>query len=120
MLWTKLIINCAYNALSAITTLPYGKLVQHAGVEQVLGDIVDECLAVAKKAGVTPVGDVREGVQRIPRTMPNQTSSTAQDLKRGRRSEIDHLNGIVFVDHLSQLKQGRIKSKLAKQARVTA
>ncbi|MCE1240994.1 MAG: peptide deformylase [Azonexaceae bacterium] len=34
--------------------------------------------------------------------------------------EIDHLNGKVFVDHLSQLKQGRIKSKLAKQARVTA
>ncbi len=95
VLWTKLIINCAYNALSAITTLPYGKLVQHAGVEQVLRDIVDECLAVAAKAGVTPVGDVREGVQRIPRTMPNQTSSTAQDLKRGRRSEIDHLNGCI-------------------------
>ena len=34
--------------------------------------------------------------------------------------EIDHLDGIVFVDHLSQLKQGRIKNKLAKQARVTA
>lgn len=34
--------------------------------------------------------------------------------------EIDHLDGIVFVDHLSLLKQGRIKSKLAKQARVTA
>lgn len=34
--------------------------------------------------------------------------------------EIDHLNGMVFVDHLSQLKQTRIKNKLAKQARVTA
>lgn len=34
--------------------------------------------------------------------------------------EIDHLNGMVFVDHLSQLKQGRIKAKLAKQARITA
>jgi peptide deformylase len=34
--------------------------------------------------------------------------------------EIDHLNGLVFVDHLSQLKQTRIKNKLAKQARVTA
>lgn len=34
--------------------------------------------------------------------------------------EIDHLNGKVFVDHLSQLKQTRIKNKLAKQARVTA
>jgi len=34
--------------------------------------------------------------------------------------EIDHLQGHVFVDHLSQLKQTRIRNKLAKQARVTA
>ena len=34
--------------------------------------------------------------------------------------ELDHLDGKVFVDHLSQLKQARIKAKLAKQARVTA
>jgi peptide deformylase len=34
--------------------------------------------------------------------------------------EIDHLDGKVFVEHLSQLKQGRIKAKLAKQARITA
>lgn len=34
--------------------------------------------------------------------------------------ELDHLNGMVFVDHLSQLKQTRIRNKLAKQARVTA
>jgi peptide deformylase len=34
--------------------------------------------------------------------------------------ELDHLVGKVFVEHLSRLKQGRIKSKLAKQARVTA
>lgn len=95
VLWTKLIINCAYNALSAITALPYARLVQHAGVEQTLRDVVDECLAVAAKAGVVPVGDVWEGVQRIPQLMPNQMSSTAQDLKRGRPSEIDHLNGCI-------------------------
>lgn len=34
--------------------------------------------------------------------------------------EIDHLDGKVFVDYLSLLKQGRIKAKLAKRARVTA
>ena len=33
--------------------------------------------------------------------------------------EIDHLQGKVFVEHLSQLKQTRIKAKLAKQARIT-
>ncbi|MBL8448972.1 MAG: peptide deformylase [Dechloromonas sp.] len=34
--------------------------------------------------------------------------------------ELDHLQGKVFVDYLSQLKQTRIRSKLAKQARITA
>lgn len=34
--------------------------------------------------------------------------------------EMDHLQGKVFVEHLSKLKQMRIRSKLAKQARITA
>jgi peptide deformylase len=34
--------------------------------------------------------------------------------------EIDHLDGKVFVEYLSHLKQGRIKTKLAKRARITA
>ncbi len=34
--------------------------------------------------------------------------------------EIDHLDGMVFVEYLSQLKLNRIKAKLAKQARITA
>lgn len=95
VLWTKLVINCAYNALSAITGLPYARLVRQAGVDQVLRDVVGECLAVADKAGVTLAGDVWEGVRRIPEIMPEQTSSTAQDLRRGRATEIDWLNGCI-------------------------
>ena len=34
--------------------------------------------------------------------------------------EIEHLDGHVFVEHLSQLKQTRIKAKLLKQSRITA
>ncbi|NMG65283.1 peptide deformylase [Azoarcus indigens] len=34
--------------------------------------------------------------------------------------EIDHLDGKVFVEYLSPLKLGRIKTKLAKKARITA
>ena len=41
-LWTKLTTNCAYNALSAITQLPYGRLVKGEGVAVALRDIVDE------------------------------------------------------------------------------
>jgi 2-dehydropantoate 2-reductase len=94
-LWAKLILNCAYNALSAITQLPYGRLAQGEGVTTVMRDIVDECLAVAKADGVTIPGDVDRAVRMIAETMPGQYSSTAQDLSRGKRSEIDHLNGLI-------------------------
>jgi len=94
-LWLKLILNCTYNALSAITQMPYARLVQGEGIEAVMRDAVEECLAVARAEDVTVPGDVWEAVQRIHRTMPSQLSSTAQDLARGRRTEIDHLNGYV-------------------------
>lgn len=95
-LWAKLILNCAYNALSAISQMPYGRLVQGEGVQAVMRDVVDECLAVAQAARVNVPGDVWEAVERIALTMPNQFSSTAQDVTRGKRSEIDHLNGHVM------------------------
>ena len=34
--------------------------------------------------------------------------------------EIDHLNGILFIDHLSKLKRDRIKKRLKKEARQSA
>jgi 2-dehydropantoate 2-reductase len=94
-LWAKLVLNCAYNAMSAITRLPYGVLVQGQGVQQAMDDAVAECLAVAHAQGVQVPGDVALAVRRIAETMPEQQSSTAQDLARGKRSEIDHLNGYV-------------------------
>ncbi len=95
-LWGKLILNCAFNAMSAITQLPYGRLIQGEGVEDAMRDVVAECLAVAAGLGVTVPGDAWEAVQRIARTMPTQFSSTAQDLARGKPSEIDHLNGLIL------------------------
>ena len=92
-LWAKLILNCAYNALSAITQMPYGRLVQGSGVEEVMRDVVEECLAVAAAEGICIPGDIHDAIRRIGRTMQGQLSSTAQDLARHKPSEIDHLNG---------------------------
>ncbi|ODV42884.1 2-dehydropantoate 2-reductase [Cupriavidus sp. UYMMa02A] len=94
-LWAKLILNCVYNALSAITQMPYGRLVRGEGVEAVMRDVVEECLAVERAEGVELPGDIALTVRRIAETMPGQSSSTAQDLARGKRSEIDHLNGLI-------------------------
>ena len=95
VLWAKLIVNCAYNALSAITQLPYGRLVEEEHIPAVMRDIVEECLAVARAAGVEVVGDMHKAAERIAQTMPGQLSSTAQDLARGKKTEIDYLNGVV-------------------------
>jgi 2-dehydropantoate 2-reductase len=94
-LWLKLILNCAYNAVSAIAQRPYGENVQSEGVQNVMRDVVSECLAVAKAEGVQVPGDVHAAVRKIAETMPSQYSSTAQDLARGKRSEIDYLNGLI-------------------------
>jgi len=94
-LWGKLILNCAYNALSGIAQLPYGRLVKVEGITAVIRDLVVECVAVAKAAHVTIPGDIDAAVRKIAETMAGQYSSTAQDLARGKRSEIDHLNGFI-------------------------
>lgn len=95
-LWAKLILNCAYNAMSAIAQIPYGQLVRGEGVSAVMQDVVSECLAVARADSVRVPGNVPEAVAKLAQSMPAQYSSTAQDLARGKASEIDHLNGYVL------------------------
>ena len=92
--WAKLIVNCAYNALSAIAQLPFGPLLRGEGIDDVMRDVVEECLAVAHAAQVRVDGDPWEALRRTG-SQAGQVSSMAQDLARGRRTEIDHLNGYV-------------------------
>ncbi|MEX2241986.1 MAG: ketopantoate reductase family protein [Burkholderiales bacterium] len=94
-LWAKLVVNCAYNALSAIAQLPYGKMIEGAGVRDVMRDVVEETLAVAKASGVAMAPGMLERTYAIAAAMPTQYSSTAQDLARGKPTEIEHLNGFV-------------------------
>jgi len=94
-LWAKLILNCAYNAISAITKQPYGLLFQNAGARDLMQLVVRECLAVAQRDSIAVPGNSWQEVERIAATMSGQLSSTAQDLIRERRSEIDHLNGYI-------------------------
>ena len=94
-LWTKLIINCTYNAASAITQRPYGELVQVPGMWQLMRSAHDECMAVAHAASVVLDAPLWPMIENIARTMPGQYSSTAQDLQKNKATEIEHLNGFI-------------------------
>jgi 2-dehydropantoate 2-reductase len=94
-LWAKLVANCAYNAVSAISQLPYGVMIESPGVRELMRDVTAEVVAVAKADGIRMLPDVLERTYAIAKAMPTQHSSTAQDLARGKPTEIDHLNGYV-------------------------
>ena len=94
-LWSKLVINCAFNALSAVAGISYGPMLEVEGTRDVVASAVQEAVTVARASGVSMPDDLLERIMKIPAAMPNQMSSTAQDLARGKSSEIDFLNGYV-------------------------
>ncbi|GJG97632.1 ketopantoate reductase family protein [Cupriavidus pauculus] len=101
-LWDKLVLNCAYNALSAIVRLPYGDIRAEAAADDTMRNLVAECLAVAHAEGVGMDLDTDRQIERIRQTIPaGQCSSMAQDLSRKRPTEIASLNGTIVRRGLS-------------------
>jgi 2-dehydropantoate 2-reductase len=95
-LWSKLMINCAFNAISGLAQIQYGKLAALESVRNTQTALVKEVLAVAQADGIHLSEAVAlQAVAQISVTMGSQKSSTAQDMARSKPSEIDHLNGFI-------------------------
>lgn len=99
-LWAKLLWNCALNAVSALGQARYGEIAASADACRLMQAVVDEFMNVAQAAGVLlpnvpdPAAGMA-GVMKIATQMSEAMSSTAQDIQRGRRTEIDSLNGYI-------------------------
>jgi len=100
-LWTKLVWNCAGNAISALGRVTYGQLVASEEARRLLEATVLETIAVARAAGIElpglkdPQAAIASALKLLQRDLGQATSSTLQDVLRGRRTEIDSLNGYV-------------------------
>jgi 2-dehydropantoate 2-reductase len=99
-LWIKLIWNCALNAVSALGRAKYGQIVASPDAWKVVETAVYEVLAVAHAAHIQPPGledpkAALAGAFKIATQMAEALSSTAQDLQRGKLTEIDSLNGYI-------------------------
>jgi len=99
-LWTKLVWNCALNAVSALGHAQYGQIAASADARKLVETAVYELLAVAKAANVHPPGFedpqvALAGSFKIATQLAGAYSSTAQDMMRGKRTEIDSLNGYI-------------------------
>ena len=99
-LWTKLTWNCALNAVSALGRAQYKQIAASADARKLVETAVYEILAVARAAGIHPPGFedpqvALAGAFQIATQLAEAYSSTAQDMMRGKRTEIDSLNGYI-------------------------
>jgi 2-dehydropantoate 2-reductase len=99
-LWTKLTWNCALNAVSALGRAQYGQIAASPDAHKMVETSVYEILAVANAAGIHPPGFedpqvALAGAFKIATQLADAYSSTAQDMMRGKRTEIDSLNGYI-------------------------
>jgi 2-dehydropantoate 2-reductase len=95
-IWSKLIINVGINALTAITRLNNGRLIEFEGTHQIMKDAVAEALAVASARGITlPQKKPLAQVEEVCRLTATNVSSMLQDVLAKRKTEIDAINGAI-------------------------
>lgn len=99
-IWSKVIYNASLNAICSLNEIPYGKILENEKTKEQMAQIVRECYAVAKKKNIflEPVdADAYLKLlvdELIPRTAAH-LPSMLQDLKKGKRTDIDALNGAI-------------------------
>ena len=95
-MWLKFLVNCSFNAISGIGQIAYGEMVKSPGIVKLIEEITKEFLAIAELEDVNiTMSEALAANASIAGTMATQVSSTAQDLARGKMTEIDFLNGYI-------------------------
>ena len=92
-MWRKAIFNCVINPTTSLLGCEVGGIVDPQ-LNELKREIIDECLAVARADGVSFDEDFVALIDRVfagARTI----ASMRQDLMKGRKTEIDHMNGAV-------------------------
>ena len=96
LIWSKLIINVGINALTAITRLPNGKLIEFEGTKRILRDAVTEATRIAKRKRIKLIyDDPLAKVEAVCEGTSANISSMLQDVLKKKRTEIDFINGVI-------------------------
>ena len=90
-LWNKLVVNCVVNPLTAILQVRDNEIAVDS-LRQLRHGIVEECVEVGKREGIAFQPDLKESIDKDISKFTN-LSSMCQDVMKGKRTEIDFLNG---------------------------
>ncbi len=97
--WMKVFYNIALNPLSAILSVSYGKLGEKDASKEIIKSLLEEAFKVVEAMDIPLKFTSSEYYDYLLETQLPPTaahkSSMLQDLERGRKTEIDYLNGAV-------------------------
>jgi 2-dehydropantoate 2-reductase len=99
-LWAKMLYNCPLNALGAVLQVPYGHLGESENSRAIMKQIVVEVFQVMQGLGYESHWQSTEEylqyfyVKLLPSTYEHE-SSMLQDIRAGRNTEIEALNGVI-------------------------
>jgi 2-dehydropantoate 2-reductase len=95
LVWDKLLINVGINALTALTGLKNGQLLDYPETLRLMEALVSEAVEVARGKGIRIEGDPIDKVKAVADATRENRSSMGQDFDHRRRTEIDAINGAV-------------------------
>ncbi len=98
VIWKKLLVNVGINALTALTGMKNGELLDHEETVAIQETLVREGYTVAEEAGIHIGMDFTaclDQVRQVCRATAANRSSMLQDRMQGRPTEIDYINGAV-------------------------
>jgi len=95
LIWRKLIINVGINPITAISRVPNGWIADRPEASELASTAVEEAVAVARASGFDPGGSMTETVMEVARATASNISSMHQDIRSGKRTEIESINGAV-------------------------
>lgn len=95
IIWDKLLINVGINAITALTGIKNGQLLDLEQSIWLSGTAVKEAMAVAAAQGIAVRQDAVEHVLEIARATSGNRSSMGQDVDNQRLTEIAAINGAV-------------------------
>ncbi|MFC1496947.1 ketopantoate reductase family protein [Verrucomicrobiota bacterium] len=96
MIFSKLIVNAAINPLTALSNVRNGQLLENPELRRIMSEAATEAASVVKAKGIVlTYNNVTTEVENICRATSNNISSMLQDVRAGKRTEIDSITGVI-------------------------
>ncbi|MFH1855634.1 MAG: 2-dehydropantoate 2-reductase, partial [Candidatus Omnitrophota bacterium] len=99
LVWGKLVASVGINAITAICRIKNGEILKNKDARCLLSLLIKEAVSVAHALKIKlPYDDAVKYAETICRRTANNISSMLQDVQRGKKTEIDFINGAIIKE----------------------